>query len=85
MFTLLISEVFFDLLNASRANSFVAKIDDVLSTSAENTGGLIFLKYYFVIVDENFDGVLFLDVEDLTYLDGKNDSSECVDLTHNNV
>ena len=49
---------------------------------AENAGGLIFLKNDLIIVNENFDGVLFLDVKYFADLNGKNYPSEGIYFTN---
>ena len=78
-----ISKLFLKLFDTSGANALAVKINDIVNVVAEYASGLILLKDYLIVIGENFDSVLGLYIQNVTDLDGKNDSSEFIDLTNN--
>ena len=72
------SKSFLDLLEAILADSLSVEENDVIRIGAENAGGLIFLKNYFVFVGEDLERVFFIDVHYLSDAYGENDSSKLV-------
>jgi len=64
------------------ADLLAVKYDHVVGVSAENTGGLVFLEDNAVSVNEDFYAFSCGESECSSCFDGKNKSSELVDLSY---
>lgn len=78
-----ILKIVLKLLYTIGANALAVEINNVLAVSAEDTSGMIFFQYYAVVVNKYFNGILFLDIQNLSGLLRENDSAERVDLADN--
>ena len=76
------SELCLDLLEAVGTDTLVIEINNVVSVSAKNAGGLILFKDYLIIVGKYLNGVLDINVHYFSDLNGENYSSELVDLSY---
>ena len=79
-FMILYSKRFLHLFDASVADALAVKIHGVIRAVAEDAGGLVFLQDDTVVIGKNFDGVLLLDIQNLSNFNGKHDSSQLVHL-----
>ena len=78
---ILYSKGFLHLFDASTADALTVEIYGVVCAVAEDAGGLILLQDDAIVVGEDFDGILLLDIQNLSYFNGKHDSSQLVNLT----
>ena len=72
----------FDLLQTFCADILSANCDNIFCVAAENASRLILFQHDVVAVDEDFDRIFMTNVECSAKFDGKNNSSELIDLSH---
>ena len=72
-----------ELLEAVWTDVFAVEVDDILGIIAENTGGLIFLKYNGGPIHIDLQGVLFRDIQSTTELNGQNDTAKLIHFSDN--
>ena len=75
-------QLLLQLFDALGANPLARKINDIVRPIAEGAGRLIFLQNDTVLVNKNFNGVLFLDAQRLTDLNGQHDPSQIIHLAN---
>ena len=68
--------------NALGAYIFVLEGRYPFGAAAENAGGLVFSQDNFIAFDENFDGVLFVDLQCAAQFYGDHDSAQVVHLAY---
>lgn len=76
------AELLCDIGSTVAADLLAVVYDDIIGISAEDAGRLILLEDYTVSVDEDLNAFARCEAEGSSCFDGKNKSSEFVDLSY---